>query len=313
MHGKRAFTLIELLTVMAIIALLVGLLLPALATARAKALSTKDQSQIKQIHQSFSVFSRDYDGIFPTPGLVNRLKDTQLSKETPGRGPESLKANSSDSMYSLCVMNNLFSPDLLYCPTEPSAYIAIKSDYFFDGFKPLDDFYWDFHPLTEALPPGAPSGYIRFKTQVDKTKHGAAELISNSSYAHMPIVGQRKVKEWRDTVNSQWPILGNRGVRKGSELPEDYNKSVTLEFHGGRKTWDGNIGFNDNHVELLKTFYPPGLNYVNPQNNLTQPDNIFRNDTQSGDDAATTGFDAVLTLVSKINDTQANTMVSEWD
>ncbi len=313
MHGKRAFTLIELLTVMAIIALLVGLLLPALATARAKALSTKDQSQIKQIHQSFSVFSRDYDGIFPTPGLVNRLKDTQLGKETPGRGPESLKANTSQSMYSLCIMNNLFSPELLYCPTEPSAYVAIKSDYYFDGFQPLEDFYWDFDPLDEThLPPGAPPDYIPFKAQVDKVEHGA-ETISNTSYAHMPIAGQRKVKEWRDTVNSQWPILGNRGVREGNDIdPDIYNKSVTLEFHGGRKTWDGNIGFNDNHVELLKTFYPPGLNYINPQNNLTQPDNIFKNDTQS-DQTSTQGSDALLTLVSKINDNQATTMFAEWD
>ncbi|MHC4803576.1 MAG: type II secretion system protein, partial [Planctomycetota bacterium] len=71
MKLKRGFTLIELLTVMAIIALLVGLLLPALAQARAKAQMTKDQTQIKQIHAAWTTFSRDYNGIFPTPGIIN--------------------------------------------------------------------------------------------------------------------------------------------------------------------------------------------------------------------------------------------------
>ncbi len=73
MKRPRGFTLIELLTVMAIIALLVGLLLPALAKARAKAQMTKDATQIKQIHAAFTTFSRDFEGIFPTPGLINRL------------------------------------------------------------------------------------------------------------------------------------------------------------------------------------------------------------------------------------------------
>jgi hypothetical protein len=200
-------------------------------------------------------------------------------------------------MYSLCVIQALFPAEILVCPAEPSAYVAIKTDYDFEAYDPIQDAYWD----------------ASFRTRIDKTKHGAAELLSNASYAHMPIAGQRKVKEWRDTANSQWPILGDRGVRKGSELPDDYNTSVTLESHGGRKQWDGNICFNDNHVELLKTFYPVGLNYLDPADNKMKADNMFRNDIANGDDTVTTGFDALLALVSRINDAQATQMDCEWD
>ena len=56
MKRHRGFTLIELLTVMAIISLLIGLLLPALAQARAKAQLTKDQAQLKQIHTAWITF-----------------------------------------------------------------------------------------------------------------------------------------------------------------------------------------------------------------------------------------------------------------
>lgn len=70
---RRCFTLIELLTVVAIIAVLAGILLPVFAKARAKAQQTNCLSNNRQVATAAMMYVEDHDGRLPsmwdnTPG-----------------------------------------------------------------------------------------------------------------------------------------------------------------------------------------------------------------------------------------------------
>lgn len=65
----RAFTLIEILVVIAVIALLVGILLPALGGARRAAQSVKCLSNTRQLTTAHTLYINDFEGRFIDAGL----------------------------------------------------------------------------------------------------------------------------------------------------------------------------------------------------------------------------------------------------
>jgi prepilin-type N-terminal cleavage/methylation domain-containing protein len=258
----RGFTLIELLVVIAIIALLVGLLLPALSTAQRNAKSMKDSAQIKEIHQTFLGFANENNGKLPTPGLINRDPDPFLG-DNPASGPENCGFNNTKSLYSAMIAQDYFNTDICIGPTEVNPVVVEDEDYDYNAYDPGGDVYWD----------------ENFIARIDASP-GTNEC--NTSYAHMAICGDRKSVKWRDSQAPGDPVIGTRGIKHDEgepvvELNDDrYIRAQTLLLHGSRKSWQGNMCFNDNHTEVLKYFFPQ-LTTFEPANSSGGPqkDNIF--------------------------------------
>jgi prepilin-type N-terminal cleavage/methylation domain-containing protein len=284
MKRTRAFTLIELLVVIAIIALLVGLLMPALARAQQEARTTKDATQMKEIHKSLVTWAGGNNGRLPTPGLINRGQYASPGipnlGNVAGYGPEDLSTNNTRNLYSSLIALEYFNTDILIGPTEVNAIVVEDLDYDFAKYSPANDTYWDdtFEMNIWAVPG---QGYY-----------------CNASYAHQAICGDRKTIMWRDTQDSTYPILGTRGVKDG--VPADdpnHSKSPTLLLHGPKRQWVGNVCFSDNHTERIRNFYPSQTTYE-PINGSTGPvkDNIFAAEFQDHPDGARAAPDAWLVI-----------------
>jgi general secretion pathway protein G len=167
----RAFTLVELLTVIAIIAILAALLFPVFARAKAAAKKTQCISNLRQIGDSITLYMSDSDGIFPHALDASDKYDPQIWEQFPD-----YEAQIPNMPFLKDVLQPyLHSVQVFHCPSDsgttildshfpdtflssPSMYQTFGSSYFFRteiAFRAFGDSSFQLPAETNVLFDGA--------------------------------------------------------------------------------------------------------------------------------------------------------------
>ena len=174
-HTPRAcragFTLVELLVVVAIIAILIAMLLPALAGARDAAKATQCLTNLRTAGQAITSYHNDNDGRYP------------LSSHTTG-------SLGDESSWLITLEPHGVTREMRRCPIDPARDERISSYVTNDHFEPLVAGI-DYNPFTgRTLPGGRRIAYTRiFQIPMPSETVYAAEAAGEGAVDHLHSIG----------------------------------------------------------------------------------------------------------------------------
>lgn len=233
--GKKGFTLVELLAVMAIISILAGLLLPAISRARIRAREMACKSNLRQIGIAISLYTQDFGGWMIVDGDWNDDLAGTMGTDLLWDGKTIYDDTTHDHLAGLGLLTMLENkyignPDVLFCPSD---------DYIKPG-KELD-------ALKRKLDNTLGYGSYIYR-QLDGRRVEDAQKGRLGSLGKNPGVGQDLESPPDKADDTDVKVIAADRNFLGFRPPGGPNDTIVRTNHDGSSM---NLLYEDGHVETV--------------------------------------------------------------